>query len=450
MITSRRHFLATAGAFSLGTAGWLRAAQTTPTANAFSPIKAKLAAGKDAVLFINGDSTSYEPHGPYFIFAKAIGDSQDCKVILHRWAEWEMGKPTGPKQYEPPVTLRETGKATLTVYLATLPGSVSADMFSGARRPAAIDAIPTPDCCILHHGHNMRGFHQAMPGDRSSGRGMILATVGMTSLKWPDVPQAITTQNPWRDGDEYKTVLESIQTAAEAQPSLTLIDSHSAFVAAGKTPDLYRPNDVIHPSDSAANHKGAQLVADALSASWESADAGKPFTTPSWPTMKAPSLINGGDFSAWKDDAPSGRWKAEAGATVTKSVDGTGIEIRPNGHEQSFFGTILTPDEVKAIAGKTISITALVRSSPNQMRALGNFVCCAGGSVRTFVFLDRGTCKDGWMLLVCSGISVDADQSKGPVYLRYFPAFSTTPPPSNEPLLIRKIVITEGTLPKGI
>ena len=438
METTRRRFLAT-GAFGFGATCWLRAAEAAGTANAFSPIKTKLAAGKDAVLFINGDSTSYEPNGAYFLFAKAIGDATDCKVILHRWAEWKGSGPTGPKEYEAPVTLRDAGKATLTVYLATLPGSVPTDMFAGARRPKAIDAIPKPDCCILHHGHNMRGFPQAMAGDRSSGRGIIFAAIGMTSIKWPEVPQAITNQNPWQAGDEYKTVLESITTAAAAHPSITLIDSHSAFIAAGKTPDLYRNNDVIHPSDSAANHKGAQLVADALLTSWNAA-TGQAFATPSWPAMPATNLISS-DFGAWT---------AEAGAKVVKGSDGDTIEVRPNGSEKASISKALTSVEMAAIAGKTISITALVRSSPSQTRALGSFTCQSGGTVKNFVFLDRGTCKDGWMLLVCSGIQVDPDQTNGPAFLKYFPAFSAKPPESDEPLLIRKVVITEGVLPKGI
>lgn len=426
----RRRFLLTTAALGIAP---LAFAQSSPTANAFSPIKSKLAAGKDAILFINGDSTSYEPYGPYFLFAKAIGDAMDCKIVLHRWAEWKMGTPGGPKQYEPPVTLRDSGKATLTIFLATLPGSVPSDMFAGARRPNAIDAIPIPDCCILHHGHNMRGFPQALAGDRSSGRGMILAAIGMTSLKWPGIPQAVTNQNPWKNGHEYKTVLESITTAAAAHPSITLIDSHSAFITAGKVPELYRPNDVIHPSDSAANHQGAQLVADALFTTWKSAALNQSFTTPS--TQPGPNLI--GNF-------PDG-WKPDNGAT-TETVDDA-IAIRPNGNQNSALTKILTKEEVAAIAGKTITLTAEVRSAPDQLRALGNFVCKSGGETRTFVVLDRGTCKDGWLLLVCSGIQIDADQSPGPVYLKYFPAFHTKAPESNSPLLIRKVTITEGLLP---
>ncbi|MES2598923.1 MAG: SGNH/GDSL hydrolase family protein [Verrucomicrobiota bacterium] len=434
----RRIFATTALVFL---SHWARGAEP-PTANAFSPIKSKLAAGKDAVLFINGDSTSYEKHGPYFLFAKAIGEAMDCRVVLHRWGEWNKGAPTGPKDYEPAEMLRETGKATLTVYLATLPGSVPSDMFAGSRRGKAMDAIPTPDGCLLHHGHNMRGFPQALAGDRSSGRGMILAALGMTSMKWPGVPQAITNQNPWKKGDEYKTVLESIQTAAAVQPSITLIDSHSAFIAAGKRDDLYRPNDVIHPSDSATNSQGAQLVADALLATWKSAAVNEPFSTPGWPAMPGESMIQG-DFSA---GLPGG-WKAEGGSRVERLDQA--VAVHPQGSEKAALMMVFSKEETAAIAGKTITITALVKSAPDQLRALGSFVCRSGGATRTFVFPDKGTCKDGWLLLVCSGIAVDTDQPS-PVYLQYYPAFSAQPPTSPSPLLIRKVVVTEGLLPKGL
>lgn len=428
----RRQFLATTTLSLLPLIS--QAAETTP--NAFSPLKTKLTSGKDAVLFINGDSTSYEKHGPYYLFAKSIGEATDSKIILHRWAEWNRGTPSGPKQYDPPETLRPTGKATLTVYLATLPGAVSADMFAGARRGNAIDAIPAPDCCILHHGHNMRDFPQALPGDRSSGRGMILATLAMTSMKWPGVPQAITNQNPWKNGDEYKAVLESIQTAATQLP-VTLIDSHSLFLNAGKTPDLYRPNDVIHPSDSADNHKGAQLVADALLATWNAAPVEKPFTTPLWPALSAPNLLTNGDFKNFPANAkaPVG-WNADNAATVIPTDDA--IAIHPNGNQNACLTKILTKEETAAIAGKTVTLIAEVRSFPDQLRAFGNFVCRSGGETRTFAFLDRGTCKDGWFLLACDGIRLDPDQP-GPVYLKYLPAFHTTAPTSNSPLLIRSV-----------
>lgn len=435
----RSRFLA---ALSLSLLSPLALGAESATANAFSPIKSKLAAGKDAVLFINGDSTSYEKHGPYYLFARAIGEAMDCKVILHRWAEWNKGAPTGPKHYEPAETLRETGKATLNVFLATLPGSVASDMFAGARRAEAIDAIPAPDCCILHHGHNMRGFPQAMAGDRTSGRGMILAAIGMTSIKWPNVPQVITNQNPWKSGDEYKTVLDSIQSAAAAQPGITLVDSHSAFITAGKMPDLYRPNDAIHPSDSATNSRGAQLVADALLSTWNAAPLNQPFSTPSWPAMKGDALVRG-DFTT----GMPGDWKVEGDATAVPADEA--VAIHPNGSEKAALMKVLSKEETAAIAGKTITLTALVRSAPDQLRALGSFVCRSGGETRTFVFADKGTCKDGWLLLVCSGIVVDADQPS-PVYLKYYPAFFSKPPTSNSPLLLRKVVITEGVLPKGL
>ena len=117
--------------------------------------------------------------------------------------------------------------------------------------------------------------------------------------------------------------------------------------------------------------------------------------------------------------------------------------------EKAAFTKVLSDAETAAIAGKTITISALVRSAPDQLRALGSFACRSGGETRTFVFLDKGTCKDGWLLLVCSGIAVDPDQPS-PISLKYYPAFSSKPPESNSPLLIRKVVITEGILPKEL
>ena len=51
----------------------VQAAPEAGLANAFSPMKGKLQAGEDAVLFINGDSTSHGEYGPYYKFAEANG-----------------------------------------------------------------------------------------------------------------------------------------------------------------------------------------------------------------------------------------------------------------------------------------------------------------------------------------------------------------------------------------
>jgi len=164
------------------------------SANAFGQLKRKLEAGKDAAIFINGDSTAYSENGPYYKFAKKIGEQTNSKVVLYRWAEWEISKPTGPKEYAPPVVLHEgSGPATLTVYLAALPGGVAGDMFAESRRAKAIDAIPRPDCAVLHHGHNMRGHSRAFPEDGSTIRGLFLSAIGNTANQWQGVPQAIAS-----------------------------------------------------------------------------------------------------------------------------------------------------------------------------------------------------------------------------------------------------------------
>lgn len=92
-----------------------------PSLNALSPLRARLTAGQNATIFVNGDSTAYADAGPFQQFAMILGDLHDTRVVLHRWAEWQTNAPTGPKAYADPVTLRAGMGPTLTVYLAALP-----------------------------------------------------------------------------------------------------------------------------------------------------------------------------------------------------------------------------------------------------------------------------------------------------------------------------------------
>jgi hypothetical protein len=89
--------------------------------DAFSPLRARLVAGKNATIFVNGDSTAHADDGPFQQFAIMLGGLHDIKVVLYRWAEWQTHAATGPKAYADPVILRAGTGATLTVYLATLP-----------------------------------------------------------------------------------------------------------------------------------------------------------------------------------------------------------------------------------------------------------------------------------------------------------------------------------------
>jgi hypothetical protein len=437
---------------SLACVPMLEAAEGT-VANVFSPMKGKLQAGKDAVLFINGDSTSYSEYGPYYFFARALGEETGCTVVMHRWAEWEVSKPTGPKDYAPPAILYQgkTG-AKLEVYLASLPGGVAGDMFAGARHQAALEAIPRPDCALLHQGHNMANFPVAFPGDTSTGRGLFLAAVAQTSTLWPGVPQGIVTQNPWRDGDQYARIYEVLRGLTAGAKDLTLIDSYQLFMAAGKRADLFRDN--VHPADRKDQDAGGRMVAEALLAAWHAAQPGTAFSTPGWQEQPGASLISNGDFSEWKANTPAG-WQAGGAATVEKAANatqdgkGSAVAVHPNGDKGAFLGKLLTEAECAAVRGRTITVAARVRAPAAQPRAYAALVCPVAGANKTFAFGDLNSGKDGWVWLVCSGIPVDEAARAGSIYLRLYPAFSLNAPVSNEPLLIERVLVLEGRLENG-
>ncbi|PTX97447.1 hypothetical protein DB346_20855 [Verrucomicrobia bacterium LW23] len=440
--------------------------------SAFGPLRQKLREGGEAVLFINGDSTSYSEHGPYYLLARAIGDDANCKVVLYRWAEWEVSKPSGPKDYAAPVVVREasgSATATLRVYLASLPGGVAGDMFAEARRAKALEGIPRPDCAILHQGHNMLNHSRAFPEDGSTARGLFFAAIGNTSLQWPGVPQVMVTQNPWRGSDRFRLVYDAMVDVATLQPAVELIDTYRLFVEAGKRADLYR--DDIHPSDRTADaNAGARLIADALLASWRATDKSEapvsvPAAAPSpsprltWAETPGENLIANGDFAQGPGNEPEG-WRASEGATVER-VDADGqpaLAIRPNGKQAAIFEKVLTREELQRLAGKTISVASLIRASSSQPRAFATVVCQSGGKRRTFAFGDVNSGKGGWVWLVTSGITIDgpatsadgAAETPEPVTLRFYPAFGLKPPESNDPLLIRRVIVTEGSLPCGL
>jgi hypothetical protein len=140
-------------------------------------VRALLKAGRNATIFVNGDSTTHAEAGPFQQFAMMLGDLHDAKVILYRCAEWETNATTGPKAYADPVTLRTGKGATRTLYLATLPGGMAGYMLAEQR--AAALKIPRPDLCIMHHGHNMQTF-EVPGGILGSGRSTLLGPLGMT------------------------------------------------------------------------------------------------------------------------------------------------------------------------------------------------------------------------------------------------------------------------------
>jgi hypothetical protein len=215
---------------------------------------------------------------------------------------------------------------------------------------------------------------------------------------------------------------------------------------------LYRDN--VHPSDRKDLDAGGKLVADALLESWREAKPGQAFSTPGWQERKAKNLIGNAEFTDWKADAPAG-WRAGGAVTVEKSTGAMpggslAVAIRPNGDRDAYLYKVLDDAESAAVRGKTITIAALVRASSAQPRAFALFVCPVEGVTRSFAFGDLNGGKGNWVWLVCSGIPVDAAAAKGSLYLRFYPAFSAKAPQDNEPLLIERVLITEGKRPAGM
>lgn len=440
-----------AGMIGLGLgilAGNMRA--IAPALNALSPLRARLTTGQDATIFVNGDSTAYEASGPFHQFALMLGDLHDVNVVVYRWAEWQTNASTGPKAYAAPVTLRAGKRATLTVFVAALPGGTAGYMLAG-QRAAALE-IPNPDLCIMHHGHNVQSF-EAPGGILSSGRATLLGPIGITEWRWPGTPQLITTQNPWRDSAGYDKVYQAILDVARVHPNLTLVDTHAAFVAAGKDAALYRDN--IHPNDA-----GSRLIARTLFGCYVASAPESGFQTPCWPKLPTANLIANGDFTDWTGSIPAG-WSVNAPGSVVKTAEVTfspsfaySLGLLPNGSQAVGLLRYFRGAEAISMIGRTVSFAVLYKCAERQRPPFVVLVVKSGGSTHTInaaALQFNGQGNGGWMWATANAITIDPDvvPSGFSFYLQIYPAFGTSPPESNEPLYIQRVIVTAGSLPKG-
>jgi hypothetical protein len=434
-------------------------------ANAFGPIKTKLEAGENVVIFIDGDSTAHSEFGTYYKFAAALGDLYNATVIMHRWAEWGGSSANGPKEYAAPVTLRNGTSQTIDVWLASLPGQVAGCMFEASRKPAAVDAIPKPDVAIIHHGHNMSTFET--PGnDLAIGRGLFWSVIGLISWQWQGVPQVITTQNPWRDTSGYDKVYNAILGVASVFPSLTVVDSHKLFIDAGKDANLYRTGEgtpVVHPSDTQANAAGAQKVTDTLLDTFKRARKAA-FSTVSW--MELPigtNLFVNGDLANWPSTVPV-NFQNVAGNTVTKDTDpanifpgsgaGYSARVKPadaNGHFSSLSNSFDAAERA-SMAGKAVTAIMLAKANPLQRTPTTSFVTRANNGLRTYtgggLMWGANSGAGGWMPIVYGGIPCDAVNDDANSTYRFAPAFGGAAAPTADVNWLQRCVIIEGLVPR--
>jgi hypothetical protein len=430
--------------------------------NGFSRLKAKLAVGANAVIFVNGDSTAYSEYGPYYKFAVMLGNLYNATVIVHRWAEWTGAAANGPKEYSAPVVLRAGSSQVVELFLAALPGQVIGCMFESSRKQKAIDAIPTPDVAITHHGHNMISFET--PGsDISIGRGLFWAGIGMISWQWEGVAQVITTQNPLRDDTTYSKLYNSITGVAAVFPSITMVDTNKKFTDANKNASLYRDN--VHPSDTSGNSSGAQLQADALMVEFNRARVGE-FSTESWMELPIGSnLFVNGDLSNWTGSTPA-NFSNVAGNVTSKDFDPANIfpgsgasysaKVAPPAANGQFakLSNSFDATERASMSGKSVTAIMLVKANPLQKMPVTSFVTLSLGSLRTFtgggLLWDQQSGKNvgGWMPIVYAGLPCDANNSDANSKFALSPAFGGAAPPTLDPAWLQRAVIIEGSVPR--
>ena len=412
-----------------------------PPANAFSPLKKKLAEGKSATLLIISDSTGYRNTSGTRRFIRWLAAQYPSyRVTEYYWAEWVTSAPTGPKNYGEPIVIAE-GKtqATLTILNAVLPGAFGQGFVDGSRWANMLAPLnkQAPDLILWNHGHN----HQAaIPIPQSPyGRGTILAPLGRVGMEFPHTPQAAIVQNPWRDNDGYERVRDWWLAAVKAIPALTLIDGYTPFLAQQKSAELYQDN--VHP-----NEKGYELIYQQLAAAWEATTPQAVVSTDCWANLPAEPLVANGDLADWSGDLPK-NWRLIHGATVRKDTQhtfrGAPYSLALTGVTQNDGLQIsITGDALARVKGKTVSF-ALLCYVPHEAEQdiQVKFTTSSSDQVTGSIQFAR----DNWKWIVMAGCVVPAEASLAFVSIMR----SFAKPPTDVPFYIQKLVIVEGDSPRG-
>lgn len=427
-----------------------------PSIQAFSPLKAKLNAGNNVVIFVNGDSTAYnQPYGPYILLGTLLAQQISGTFTYYLWGEWNVSAPTGPKAYNSAVTTSYGSGPTITMYLAACPGQVAGYLWDSTRKAAALDGIPTPDVAILHQGHNQGSFSTQATNPLTTSNGLFLAAIGMTALEWPNVPQIITTQNPDLGDSGMVPVYNSMLAVGQQQANLTVVNTYAPFIAQGQPAILYRLGTppIIHPSDGTdtGRYAGALLEANTLLAAFNNSIPTASFQTAGWTNSnKKTNILTNGTFSNWTGAFPL-RCDAN-GSAATVSKDSTTVynsapysmSIAPNGSSNAMARYAMSSAEYNQMAGNTVSAAILYYQDVAETTR-PYFIFQTNGGVAYYQG-DLIFAWGNWYLAVWSNVyvaSVDANAHFG-----FYPSFGTTPT-SNNGLRIQEVTLVLGPTPSG-
>jgi hypothetical protein len=435
------------------------------------PLKQKLEANQPVSIFSLGDSTDYSAFGPDQLFVQALAQKYSGTARIRLWGEWNAGTglPTGPKSYNVAVDTVYGAGPLITLWLCALPGSMASFAWDTSRKAAALDGVSTPDLIRLHQGHNFASFNVTATvnptGDNlPTGRGLLLAAIGMLSLQWPDVPQIMTTQNPNRADTNMNNMYGAYLGVKSVMPTLGFVDTYKDFIALGKATRLFRPAGSdptgVHPSDSsgAGNFDGGALQANRLMGAYNLSTPGA-YSTTSWPAQSGTNLLTNGDFSDWTGTFPRNVTAFNSQTAIKDAAVKYGAA--PYSMQMpcvSQFGSLrysFDAVEKAALINKLVSVWVLFRTTAAgaggaipfySVLIVDNLAQASPGPIQWIQGSTQQPVADNWYLSVLPGIQIGSALGAS-ASINLYPNFPTTPVSGSA--WVQQIKVSEGPLPSG-
>jgi len=222
MELNRRVILTLAGACTAATVGAGFFISTRPLA--LSQFKTALATKDHADLLVIGDSTGVTKDRLIYRFGVYVAASYPDRKTRFHWYDRDLDDFGS-------VTELGAGLKTIDIYNASRTGFRFLDWIGP--RFVKISSIE-PDLVIINVGLN-----SAYMKDQGKALSEFMSGLSTVRTRWPHVPILMNLQQPMRDDDSMALIVAAQQEAARQFDEITLIDSYTPILKAGKPKAWY-------------------------------------------------------------------------------------------------------------------------------------------------------------------------------------------------------------------
>ena len=308
-----------------------------------------------SILFI-GDSTSIPKWGWVYRFAQLLSTLYPRhSVYYYMWDSAADG-------YAKPLKMQTgSGPYSIKVFNASASGS-NFNSWMGSRFANAVGAL-SPNLIVINVGLNVASYKDQVLQRRS-----FLDGIQQILTEKPGTPIAMHLQQPLTDSDLMSTVIAAQRQVKSLMPGVSLIDSYSRVVAAGRPAAWYVDNTHF-------SRIGAGVALDVAKRAWLAGFTDLPAESfePWIQTARSHDLLINGGFT--DNSGVLSHWDLSGDGTIgldlTDRYPGKPSSVKFTSRVPEYISQEFTAEQLAQVAGKVLTVIARVKIAPGGDQSAG-------------------------------------------------------------------------------